>query len=131
MSSIKPPDGRPGSVVPTGQGRPETEAAERAGGPSFREALDQARAAGAAHADPAQASGAATAAGAADPIAGLASAVRSGALSPEQALEALVERAAGAAGAALSQAQRVELVAVLRHALDHDPALRELRDALG
>lgn len=130
MSSIKPPDGRPGSVLPTGQGGPETEASERAGGASFREALDSARGAEATQAAPTQASGAA-AAGAADAIAELASAVRAGTLSADQAVEALLERTVGAASARLSQAQRVELAAVLRHALDHDPALRELRDALG
>ena len=131
MSAIKPPDGRPASVAPTDPGSTEAGAAERAGGASFRQALDEARAASSAQpATPAQgASGAAGAAGA-DPIAQLASAVRNGAVTPEQAIESLLDRAVGGVSARLSQAQRVELTAVLRQALDNDPALRELRDAL-
>ena len=130
MSGIKPPDGRPSSIAPTDPGASDASAPERAGGASFRQALDAAR--GASGAQPAAAGGAADAAAAAsaDPIAQLASAVRNGAVSPEQAIETLLDRAVGGVSARLSQAQRVELTAVLRQALDHDPALRELRDAL-
>jgi hypothetical protein len=123
MTSIKPPDGRPSAVPPAGAG--EAGSAERAGGPSFREALE--RAGGAVQAEgtaPAQTSVAA------DPVGELARAVRSGALSAEQAIERLVERAVAAVGGQLSAAQRSELNAVLHEALQSDPALRELRDAV-
>jgi hypothetical protein len=125
MTSIKPPDGRPSSIPPAGPG--ETGSPERAGGPSFREALERAGSAG-------QTEGTARApaetAAAADPVGELARAVRSGALSAEQAIERLVERAVAAVGGQLSAAQRSELSAVLHEALQSDPALRELRDAV-
>jgi uncharacterized protein with von Willebrand factor type A (vWA) domain len=67
-----------------------------------------------------------------DPAA-LAQAVRSGALTPEQAVDQLVERAMAATGAAgaLSQSQQAELRALLLEAVQIDPALRDLRDAIG
>jgi hypothetical protein len=125
MTSIKPPDGRPGVVIPIDSGSSEPAAPERVGGPSFREVLEQAGAAG-----QAQASAGAAGSTAADPIAELANAVRGGALSAEQAIERLVERAVAGIGARLSPAQRAELTAVLRGALESDPALRELREAV-
>jgi hypothetical protein len=76
------------------------------------------------------AAGEAAATGAADPVSELAAAVRSGAIDSEQAIERLLDRAVGGVGSRLSSAQRQELTVVLRQALDHDPALRELRDAL-
>jgi hypothetical protein len=130
MSAIKPPDGRPTSVAPTGQGSSETGAAQRSSGPSFRQALDEARAATGSPAAGTVGAGGTAGAAAADPIAQLASAVRSGAVSAEQAIERLLDRAVGGVSARLSQDQRAELTAVLRQALEHDPALRELRDAL-
>ena len=60
----------------------------------------------------------------------LASAVRSGALQPDQAVQQLVDRALSGVGGKLSEAQRLELTAVLREALENDPALRELRKAI-
>lgn len=128
MTSIKPPDGRPATISPTGVGPGEAGGAERAGGPSFREALE--RAGGASPAERSDAVAAQTGAAAADPVAELAHAVRSGALSAEQAIERLVERAVGAVGGQLSPAERSELTAVLREALRSDPALRELQDAV-
>jgi hypothetical protein len=132
MSSIKPPDGRlPAAPLgPTGNrelGGPE--GAEKAGGPAFRELLEGARPVDAGQAAAAQA-GAAGSVGT-DPIHALAQAVRAGAISPQQALDQLVERAASGVASGLSQAQRAELVVVLRTALESDPALRELRDAIG
>lgn len=56
--------------------------------------------------------------------------MRSGALSAEQAIDRLVERTLAGVGAGLSEAQRAELGAVLRSALESDPALSELRDAV-
>jgi hypothetical protein len=128
MTSIKPPDGRsaPGPVGPAG-GKREAEGAERVG-PGFREKLENASAAGSAK--PTATHGAGPAAGA-DPVGELAQAVRAGTLSAEQAIERLVERAATTVGRGLSQAQRAELTAVMREAVQSDPALRELRDALG
>lgn len=127
MSSIKPPDGRPSAVPATGGSAGEAGPAERAVGPSFRQALE--RAGGAAQPQgPGAAATAASSPG--DPVAELARAVKSGALSPEQAIERLVERAVAGIGAQLSAAQRSELTAVLRGALESDPALRELRDAV-
>jgi hypothetical protein len=66
-----------------------------------------------------------------DAISELAQAVRAGSVNAEQAIERLVERAVGGMGRALSAAQRAELTAVLREAVQNDPALRELRDSLG
>jgi hypothetical protein len=125
MTSIKPPDGRASSVPPAGPG--EAGSAERAGGPSFREALERAGGAGQAEGTAPAAAGTSAAA---DPVGELARAVRSGALSAEQAIERLVERAVAAVGGKLSAAQRSELSAVLHEALQSDPALRELRDAV-
>jgi hypothetical protein len=128
MSSIKPPDGRSSPIATgTADGSSEPGAAERAGGPSFREALDQA---GGAERSQGVSAGATAGAATADPISELAQAVRAGALSPEQAIERLVDRAVSAVGSQLSQAERAELGAVLRSALQSDPALSELRDAV-
>ncbi len=128
MSSIKPPDGRSSPIATgTADGSSEPGAADRAGGPSFREALDQA---GGAERSQGVSAGATAGAVTADPISELAQAVRAGALSPEQAIERLVDRAVSAVGAQLSQAERAELGAVLRSALQSDPALSELRDAV-
>jgi hypothetical protein len=129
MTSIKPPDGRPSAIPASSSGSSEPGAAERSGGPSFRQTLEQAGAAGQTQAPAGTASGAAATASA-DPIAELAQSVRSGALTAEQAIERLVDRAVTGVGAQLSPAQRAELTAVLRGALESDPALRELRDAL-
>jgi hypothetical protein len=124
MTSIKPPDGRsPIGPIGPSSGSREPEAAERTG-PSFRETL----------AGPSPtAAGAAAAQGAAnaDPIATLAQAVKAGSVSPDQALEHLVERAVSGMARRLTQAQRAELTEVLREAVQSDPALRQLRDALG
>jgi len=128
MSSIKPPDGRSSPIATgTADGSSEPGAAERVGGPSFREALDQA---GGAERSQGVSAGATAGAATADPIAELAQAVRAGALSPEQAIERLVDRAVSAVGAQLSQAERAELGAVLRSALQSDPALSDLRGAV-
>jgi hypothetical protein len=128
MTSIKPPDGRPGPISPSSTGgSSDSGAAERVGSSSFRQALEQAGGAA-----PTQGAAAANTAGAtaADPIAELAQAVRSGALTAEQAIERLLDRALTGVGARLSPAQRDELTAVLRSALEGDPALSELRDAV-
>jgi hypothetical protein len=128
MTSIKPPDGRsgPGPVGPAAHKR-EADAPERVG-PGFREKLEGASSAGSAKPTSTHGAGAATSA---DPVGELAQAVRAGSLSAEQAIERLVERAATAMARNLSEAQRTELTAVLRAALQSDPALRELREALG
>ena len=128
MSSIKPPDGRSSPIAPgVSDGSSEPGAAERVGGPSFRQALEQA---GSAERPQAASAAGSTGAAATDPIAELAQAVRAGALSPEQAIDRLVDRAVSGVGGQLSQAQRAELGAVLRSALESDPALSELRDAV-
>ena len=130
MSSIKPPDGRiPGAgsaPIAPDQG-PSVGGAQRTGG-NFEAALEGAeRAGGAAQAGAVQqAAGARTP----DPIAELARAVRGGAITKEQALDQLVERAADGMHQVLSAPQRAELIAVLRSALQTDPALSALRDAL-
>jgi hypothetical protein len=105
---------------------------QRSGG-SFEAALDaaeQARAGSAASAARAGEAQQAEAARASDPIAELARAVRGGAISKEQALDQLIERAAGGVHHALSAPQRAELIAVLRSSLQTDPALSALREAL-
>ena len=138
MSSIKPPDGRvPGAASPSSGLAPSTPSAEQRSGVAFDEALAAAeRARAAAPQAPVQqtaAGGAAQAAARArdiDPIAELAQAVRSGAVSTEQALDRLVERIADGTGRHLSATQRAELGVVLRAALQTDPALSALRDAL-
>jgi hypothetical protein len=128
MTSIKPPAGRsgPGSVGSAG-GKPDAEAPERVG-TGFREKLEGASSTGSAKPASTHDAGAA---GSADPIGELAQAVRAGSLSAEQAIERLVERAATAMAHSLSEAQRAELTAVLRAAVQSDPALHDLRDALG
>lgn len=128
MSPIKPPDGRiPGAgsapTAPEGAG-----GVQRSGG--FENALERAERTAAAGAAQAGGIQQAASSGATDPIAELARAVRGGAISKEQALEQLIERAAGGVQTVLSPAQRSELVAVLRSALQTDPALSALRDAL-
>jgi hypothetical protein len=123
MTSIKPPDGKvPGAGLDSGAPA-ETEGAERAGQASFRDLVGKASAAG-------PASGASGSA-AADPIAELAQAIRSGAITREQAIDQLVERTVASMSRTLTQAQRDELTAVLRQALESDPALLSLRAALG
>ncbi|MDD9938267.1 MAG: hypothetical protein OXT09_31945 [Myxococcales bacterium] len=130
MTSIKPPDGKPPAGVPAAgdatDGPTETEGV----GPSFQEVLEGGPSGAAAGAEGAAAAPEASGAAAADPIAELAEAVRSGALSADQAIDQLVERAAGQMSAQLSEAQRAELVAVLREAVESDPALRALRDSV-
>jgi hypothetical protein len=132
MSAIKPPDGKPGTGPLTGSGGATGTAggaaAERAGA-SFRDALEQAGAAGKPAGQPAADSAAGV--GRADALAELAQAVRSGALLPEQAVAQLLDRAVAGIGSKLSEAQRLELTAVLREALENDPALAELRKAIG
>ena len=128
MSSIKPPDGRPPISGP-GSDAPDGASGTQGAGPSFQEILEGAPTGptqGVAGVDGPQVD----ATGGADPVGQLAQAVRSGELTPDQAIEALVERAAGEMATHLSEAQRAELVAVLREAVESDPALRELRDAL-
>jgi hypothetical protein len=128
MSSIKPPDGRSTPIVPdAADGSSDAGAADRVGSPSFRHALEQAGGAERPQGVPAAAT---PTAAAADPIAELAQAVRAGALSPERAIERLLDRAISGVGAQLSPAQRAELGAVLRSALESDPALSELRNAV-
>jgi hypothetical protein len=131
MTSIKPPDGRSpaGGVPPASSGSRGPDGPERTG-PSFRDALDGASATNStAGASPSSAGGAQS--GAADPIRELAQAVQTGALTADQALEQLVERVAGQVGRRLTPAQRTELTAVLQTALQSDPALGALRQALG
>jgi hypothetical protein len=124
MTSIKPPDGRsPTSPIGPAGGR-EVEGADKAGGPAFRELLEGAHPSGASG-TPAQA------VGGGDPVGALAQAVRSGTITPQQAVEQLVDRAVSSVGRSLSDAQRAELVTVLQQALQNDPALRELREAIG
>jgi hypothetical protein len=127
MTSIKPSGGPPLPIQPSTTPAGQAGTAEQAGGVSFRKALESAASAGQVQQPAAAAPGSV----AADPLAELAQAVRSGALTREQALERLVERALGSAAAGLTPAQRAELAVVLREALQHDPALRELTDALG
>lgn len=142
MSPIKPPDGKvPGAASPASGPAPTTPNAEQRAGVAFDDALSAAeRARTAAPQGPgpsavqqsaasAHAHGVARAGGS-DPVAELAHAVRSGALSPEQALERLVDRIADNTGKHLSVAQRAELGVLLRSALQTDPALIALRDAL-
>jgi hypothetical protein len=128
MTAIKPPDGRsgPGSVG-TAAGKRDAEAPERAGA-GFREKLEGASSTGPATPTSAQS---AESAGGADPVGELARAVRAGSLSAEQAIEQLLERVATAMARGLSEAQRAELTAVLRAAVESDPALSDRRDALG
>jgi hypothetical protein len=142
MSPIKPPDGKvPGAASPTSGPAPTTPNTEQRAGVAFDDALsaaERARAAAPQSAGPTavQQSAASTQtqgiarAGGNDPIAELAHAVRTGALSPEQALERLVDRIADGTGKHLSVAQRAELGVLLRSALQTDPALIALRDAL-
>lgn len=127
MSTIKPADGRAAADALDSALPAEGEHAERSGGPSFRETL--------AGPSPAQANRepdpAGVAASGASGSSVLAEAVRAGALTPDQAIEQLVERAAAAVSRSLSEAQRAELRAVLFEAVQSDPALRELREAIG
>jgi hypothetical protein len=128
MTSIKPPDGRsPAGGIGPATGRnahPATDAPERAG-PSFRETLQ-----GPSEASAKPAAAPTSGAPNADVVGELAHAVRTGALSADQAIERLVERVVGGAARGLSEAQRAELATVLREAVNSDPALRELREAL-
>ena len=130
MSPIKPPDGRIPGAASTPAAPDDAAGVQRTGG-SFKAAIERAQrsaaAAGAAQTEGVQQ---AVAAGGADPIAELARAVRAGAISKEQALDQLIERAAGGVQHALSSGQRTELLAVLRSALETDPALTALREAL-
>jgi hypothetical protein len=123
MSTIKPPDGRP-PAGGSGSDGPQGPGAAEGTGPSFQQVLEGGPTQGAAAAQQAGA------AAGADPVGQLAAAVKRGELTPDQAIEQLVERAAGQMAAQLSEAQRAELVAVLREAVETDPSLRELRDAL-
>jgi hypothetical protein len=126
MTAIKPPDGRsPVSPLGPAAGR-ELEGVEKTGGPAFRDLLEGARPVGAAGG-----AGAAAGVAGADPVGALAQAVRSGAMTPQQAVDQLVERAVAAVGRSLSEPQRAELAALMHEALQNDPALRELRDAIG
>jgi hypothetical protein len=129
MTSIKPPDGRSpaGAAGSATSSTRELEGPERAG-ESYRETLAGTGPAGAARASAAQnAVGAASA----DPVAQLAQAVRAGSVSPQQALDHLVERAVAGMARRLTETQRAELTAVLREAMQSDPALCELREAIG
>jgi hypothetical protein len=122
MSSIKPPDGR-SPASPTGPAADRDVVGAERSGEAFRELLDGARPADAA------ATGAAAPAGAtagSDAVASLAQALRAGTITAEQAIEQLVQRAIAGMARDLSEAQRGELVVVLREALQNDPALREL-----
>ena len=65
-----------------------------------------------------------------DAVADIARAVAAGTLPLDAALEQLVERAVGPMVSKLSEAERDELVALLRDALAHDPALGALRESL-
>jgi hypothetical protein len=122
MSSIKPPGGKP----PIDQSGPSQapEGAE-ATGPSFGDALQSARQAQAApEARPTEAG---AQSGATEPIAELADALERGELNVEQALERLLEHSLAGVDRQLSAEQRGELLAMLRSALEHDPALAELK----
>lgn len=128
MTSIKPPDGRSpaGPIGPT-SGRAAPEGPERTG-PSFRETLE----------GPGPAAGAKTAGAQptstvanTDAVGELAQAVRAGTLNADQAIEHLVEQTVAGMARGLSAAQRAELTTLLREAVESDPALRELREALG
>src|SRR5262249_30048665 len=128
IMTIKPPERRP----PTGPisstpGKAGADAPERAG-TTFRDKLDSTATGAAAQANPVAAP---ATAGAADSISELAAAVRAGTVSADQAIERLVERSVGSVARGLSLAQREELAQVLRDAVQNDPALRELREALG
>lgn len=65
-----------------------------------------------------------------DPIAALARAIGDGSLTVEQAIDVLIDRAAGQAPVRLTDAERGELVTLLRGALADDPALRSLRESV-
>jgi hypothetical protein len=93
-------------------------AAERVGGPAFKEALGQAQAIQ---------GQAGTAAVGGDPIHALAQQVKAGQLSVDQAIEHLVERAASGVGRHLSSVERDELREVVRQAISFDPTLSALR----
>lgn len=130
MTAIKPPDGPPpkGPLSPAASNTGGATGSAGPSGTSFRDALEQATAAG--KAAPTEASAASQSSAAPDAIGDLASAVRSGALQPDQAVQQLVDRALAGVAGKLSEAQRLELTAVLRQALESDPALADLRKAI-
>jgi hypothetical protein len=132
MTAIKPPDGRsgPGSVAPGSSGSSGATGPDGAERTTFRDALEQAEGAGKTAAEQTSSAGASQGGTAPDAISELARAVRSGALPPDQAVERLVDRALAGVADKLSEAQRLELTAVLRQALENDPALGELRKAI-
>lgn len=63
--------------------------------------------------------------------AALAQAVRNGALTADQAIDRLVEHTLASVAGPLSPSQQAELRALLVEAVQVDPALRQLRDAIG
>lgn len=130
MTAIKPPDGPPvkGPLSPTAANTSGAAGSAGPEGASFRDALEQATAAG--KTAPTDASAASQGSAAPDAIGELANAVRSGALQPDQAVQQLVDRALAGVAGKLSEAQRLELTAVLRQALENDPALADLRNAI-
>lgn len=117
MSSIKPPSMQPGAPL-----APEATAAEAIGSLSTPEAAEAARAA--------EAASGAGANAASDAIREIARALAGGTLSVEAAVAQLVERAVAPVALRLSEAERDELVALLRDALAHDPTLGSLRESL-
>jgi hypothetical protein len=127
MTSIKPPDPRAAERLGSsihGEAGQAPQPSGTTSGTTFREARQGSQ--------PTQVSTRPEPAGptpSADAAGALAQAIRAGTMSPEQALDRLVERAV--ATRSLSEPQRIELRAVLVEALQSDPALRELRDALG
>lgn len=117
MSSIKPPGSLPG--VPL--------APEAAASTPASATQDVSKSAASARPEAAASVGGSAAS---DALAEIARAVAEGTLSVETAVERLVERAVGPFVPRLSEAERDELVALLRDALAHDPALGSLRDSV-
>jgi hypothetical protein len=126
MTSIKPPGSSP-TDLPTISHPPttcgaeavgSTSAAHGAGSASFSEQLQAAR--GATVQAPTGPAG--------DAVAALSRELQAGRLTTDQALDALVERAAAGVAAHLGPEQRAELLTVLRTALASDPTLAALRD---
>ena len=124
--TIKPPERRPIAGVTGNVGaQPGAEAPERPGA-SFRDKLELPT-----NTAPAAAGSEAATSARLDSLHELLAAVRAGTLDREQAIERLIENNLERVGRGLSIAQRTELAAVLREAVEADPTLRALRDAIG
>ncbi|MDH5673600.1 MAG: hypothetical protein OEZ06_15705 [Myxococcales bacterium] len=129
MSSIKPTDAKPAGSAATGSGVESGGGADAAGA-AFRKVLEGAE--GVAAPEVSAGVGVAEAAGGAQgaSVESLAEAVRSGAITAEQAIDALVEQSIEGLGGVLGPEERGEIGALLRQALQDDPALAALRDAV-